>query len=307
MKKITRNIGLLFALVSVAIVSCKEDDTEISTISSFEKFSTTVTPMVVAEANATHTITFNYDSKQIMDIYVAVETSAASTATEGADFDLSAHEFTVTSLGGSGSVDITVHADFEPEGDETVVLNIAGTDYNGLPTPVESLVLTIRDSVYTVGVQLTWDGTFEYDGDTYSICENGVDIDLFLADGTGAFVGGFGGATGACPEYMFSGTLADGTYDIIANLYGNALFGVPDIDTVVYPMVVSLFKGGFLSPDATTIKYAAADFPQLPVWTTYTPSDPDGLSNATVGQIRIGGGTVTLVNPDGADVGTLNK
>ncbi len=307
MKKITRNIWFLIALVSLVIGSCKEDDTEISTISSFEKFSTTVTPIVVAEANATHTITFNYDSKQIMNIYVAIATSAASTATEGVDFDLSAHEFTVSALGGSGSVDITVHADFEPEGDETVVLNIAGTDYNGLPTPVESLVLTIRDSVYTVAVELTWDGSFDYDGDTYSICDEGVDIDLFLADGTGAFVGGFGGATGACPERMFSGTLADGTYDIVANLYGNSLFGVPDIDTVVYPMVVSLFKGGVLSPDATTIKYATADFAQVPVWTTYTPSDPDGLALATLGQIRISGGTVTLVNPDGADVGALNK
>lgn len=302
-----RNIWFLIALVSLVIGSCKEDDTEISTITSFDKFSTTVTPLVVAEADATHTITFNYDSKQIMDIHVEISASAASTATEGVDYDLSAHEYSVAALGGSGSVDITVHSDFEPEGDETVVLNIAGTDYNGLPTPVESLVLTIRDSIYTVAVELTWDGEFVYDGDTYSICGEGVDIDLFLADGTGAFVGGFGGATGACPERMFSGTLADGTYSIVANLYGNALFGVPDIDTVRYPMVVSLFKGGVLTPEATTIKYDATDFAQTPVWTTYTPSDPDGLANAIVGQIRIGGSKVTLVNPDGADVGSIDK
>ena len=68
MKKINRNIWFLIALVSVVIGSCKEDDTEISTITSFEKFSTSVTPLVVAEADATHTISFNYDSKQIMDI-----------------------------------------------------------------------------------------------------------------------------------------------------------------------------------------------------------------------------------------------
>ncbi|MDZ4748183.1 MAG: hypothetical protein SH808_06815 [Saprospiraceae bacterium] len=307
MKKINRNIWFLIALVSLVIGSCKEDDTEISTITSFEKFSTTVTPLVVAEADATHTITFNYDSKQIMDIHVEVEASAASTATEGVDYDLSAHEYSVSALGGSGSVDIAVYADFDPEGDETVVLHLTGTDVNGLPTPVESLVLTIRDSIYTVAVELNWDGSFVYDGDTYSICEEGVDIDLFLADGTGAFVGGFGGATGACPERMFSGTLADGTYSIVANLYGNALFGTPAIDTVPYPLSISLFKGGVLTPEATTIRYAAADFAQVPVWTTYTPSDPDGLANAILGQIRISGGTVTLVNPDGADVGSLNK
>lgn len=307
MKKINRNIWFLIALVSVVIGSCKEDDTEISTITSFEKFSTEVTPLVVAEADATHTITFNYDSRQIMNINVEIEATAASTATEGVDYDLSAHEFSVAALGGSGTVDISVYSDFEPEGDETVILRITGTDYNGLPTPVESLVLTIRDSIYTVAVELNWDGEFEYAGDTYSICGEGVDIDLFLADGTGAFVGGFGGATGACPERMFSGTLADGTYDIVANLYGNALFGTPDIDTIPYPMNVSLFKGGVVSPEATTIRYNATDFAQVPVWTTYTASDPNGLALATLGQIRIGGGKVTLVNPNGADVGSLDK
>ena len=307
MKKISRNIWFLIALVSMVIGSCKEDDTEISTITSFEKFSTSVTPLVVAEADATHTISFNYDSKQIMDIHVDIAVSAASTATEGVDYDLSAHDFSVLALGGSGTIDIVVHADLEPEGDETVVLKLSGTDVNGLPTPVEALVLTIRDSIYPVAVELNWDGEFVYDSTTYSICGEGVDIDLFLADGTGAFVGGFGGATGACPERMFTGTLPDGIYSIVANLYGNALFGTPDIDIVEYPLVVSIFKGGVVTPEATTIKYSTLDFAQVPVWTTYTPSDPDGLANAVLGQIRIAGGTVTLVNPDGTDVGALNK
>lgn len=305
MMKLNRHIWLLVALIGVAFVACKEDDTEISTITSFDKFSTILpAPIVVAEADATHTITFSFDDKQIMDVHVAVSTAASSTATEGEDFDLSTHEVSVGALERTGSVDITVHADSEPEGDETVVLRFEGVDAHGLPTPVESLVLTIRDSIYATAVQLDWEGTFEYAGSTYTLCDN-VDIDLFILDSNGEFAGGFGGATANCPEAMIVGTLPDGTYSIVANLYDNGLFGAPDIDTIPIPMTVTLYKGGVLSSSQSTISYSSDDFAQLPVWTSYTPSDPNGEALVVVGQIRVSNGQVTLVNPDGSDVGQL--
>jgi hypothetical protein len=289
----------------MALVACKEDDTEVSTITSFDKFSTTLpAPITVAEADATHSINLSFDEKQIMDIHLEVSVAESSTATEGVDFDLSAHEISVASLERAATVDIIVHADFEPEGDETVVLHIEGTDPFGLPLPVESLVLTIRDSIYATSVQLGWEGTFEYAGGTYTLCDN-VDIDLFITDAGGNFVGGFGGATAACPENMAVGGLPDGTYNIVANLYENGLFGAPDIDTIPIPLTVVLFKGGVLTDANSTLRYSSDDFPQIPVWTAYTPSDPDGLANVVVGTIRVSNGTVTLVNPDGTDVGSL--
>jgi hypothetical protein len=305
MMKLNRHIWLLAAILCVAFVACKEDDTEVSTITSFDKFSTTLpAPIVVSEADATHTINLTFDDRQIMDVHVSVAVSEASTATEGADFDLSAHELSVSALERSASVDITVHSDFEPEGDETVVLLIEGTDPFGLPTPVEALVLTIRDSIYATSVQLGWEGTFEYAGGTYTLCEN-ADIDLFIADANGDFVGGFGGATANCPENMAVGGLPDGTYSIVANLYDNGLFGAPDIDTIPIPLTVVLFKGGVLTDANSTIRYTTEDYPQVPLWTAYTPSDPNGEALVVVGTIRVSGGQVTLVNPDGTDVGSL--
>jgi hypothetical protein len=291
--------------LGVAFVACKEDDTEVSTITSFDKFSTNLpAPIVVAEEDATHTINLTFDAKQIMDVHLEISVAESSTATEGVDFDLSAHEISVASLERSAAVDIIVHADYEPEGNETVVLHIEGTDPFGLPLPVESLVLTIRDSIYPTSVQLNWEGTFEYAGDTYTLCEN-ADIDLFIADGTGAFVGGFAGASANCPENMAVGGLPDGTYSIVANLYENGLFGAPDIDTIPIPLTVVLYKGGVLTDANSTIRFTSDDFPQVPLWTAYTPSDPDGAANVIVGTIRVSGGTVTLVNPDGTDVGSL--
>jgi hypothetical protein len=308
MMKLNRNIWFLATLLVVGLVACKEDDTEISTITSFEKFSLTnlPAPIVVAEADAAHGITFNFDDKQIMDVHVAIETASSSTATEGEDFDLSTHEIAVAALGKSGSFEISVHSDFEGEGDETVVLHFSGTDPHGLPTPVESHVLTIRDSIYPVAVQLDWEGTFQYAGGTYTLCGN-ADIDLFLVDDQGNFAGGFGGATANCPERMFTGTLTDGDYGIVANLYDNGLFGAPGIDTIPIPMVVTVFKGGVVTPDASTLTYSTADFASVPLWTAYTPSDPNGEALAVVGTLRIGGGQATLINPDGAVVGSLNR
>jgi len=306
---IYKKIWLLFAVVGVCLVACKDDQTEVSTITSFEKFSvaTLPTPIVVSEAEATHTINFAFDDRQIFDVTVSVTPTEASTATEGVDYDLSTNEVSVPTLGKDGSFDIHVYADFEAEGDETVVVRFAGTDpATGLPTPVESLVMTIRDSIYPVAVQVAWSSDFVYDGDTYNTCDF-VDVDLFLLDSQGAFAGGFGGATASCPERMFLGSLADGDYSIAANLYDNGLFGTPDIDTVAIPITVSIFKGGVVSDTETTVTYDANDFSQIPLWTAYTPSDPDGLSNAILGTIRVGGGKVTLLDPDGNVVGAFNK
>lgn len=308
MIKFNKNIWFLIALVSVAFVACDDDDTEVSTITSFEKFtfSELPAPRVVPEADAVYTIDFAFDEKQIMDVHVEIVPSDASTATENVDYTLSAHEVAVGALARSGSFDIHVLEDYEAEGDETIILHLGGTDAFGLPTAQEVLVLTIRDSIYPVAVQLDWEGTFEYAGGTYTLCEN-VDLDLFLVDDQGAFAGGFGGATAACPETMFTGALAVGDYTIVANLYGNGLFGAPGIDTIPIPLRVSMFKGGVVSDTETTIRYTATDFASVPTWTAYTPSDPNGEALANLGTLRVGNDAVTLINPDGGTVGSLNK
>jgi hypothetical protein len=304
MMKLNRHIWLLAVILGIAFVACKEDDTEISTITSFDKFSTTLpAPIVVAEADAEHTINLTFDDKQIMDVHISIATSDASTATEGVDFDLSTHELAVSALERTASFDIIVHADYDPEGDETVVLRIEGIDDFGLPTPVESLVMTIRDSIYPASIVVDWEGEYQDSAGVHSLCDD-FDIDMFLADADGNFVGGFGGATGNCPETMRA-NVPDGTYDIVVNMWANGATGSPGlIESPIY-FDVRMFRGGIVNEANSTIGYNTADFAQVPVWTTFTPSDEPGEFLAVIGQVRVQGGQYTLVNPAGGDEGTL--
>ena len=105
----------MVALFCVTFLSCKDDDTVVSTISLFEKFSAVPVPLVVAEADETYSVEVAFGEKQIMDVNVTVSVAASSTATEGVDFDLVSHEFSALALS-SGTVDIIVHADFDVAG-----------------------------------------------------------------------------------------------------------------------------------------------------------------------------------------------
>ncbi|HEX5111402.1 MAG TPA: hypothetical protein VFV79_01035 [Saprospiraceae bacterium] len=308
MMKIYRNIWLLAALVITAFVACKDDGTEISTITSFEKFPTEFPAAItVAEpegAEETHTITLTFNEAQVMNLHLEVSADESSTATEGVDFDFVSHEIEVLALQRKATVEIVVYGDGEPEGDETIVLHVASTDPYGTPAPASGLVITITNREYPTEVVASWEGEYTDSAGVQSLCDN-IDIDLFLLDDQGNFAGGFGGATASCPETMAPGSLPDGTYSIVLNLYGNGALGSAGLVESPIHIEVILAKPGVLLADNSTIRYNTKDFPQVPLWTTFTPSDPDGLANVTVGTVRVSGGKVTLVNPAGTDVGQL--
>lgn len=310
MKKITRNIWFVIALMSVFIVSCKEDDTEVSTIASFEKFDTqfpeAITVTEPEGLEETHIVTITFNEKQVMDLNLEVSVSPASTATEGpgADFILNTHDLSVLALARQGEIEVVINGDGIPEGDETIVLNVQSHDVFGIPQPAEALVITIKNRVYPTQVILLWDNEYTDSTGVHNTCDD-IDMDLFLTDSDGNFAGGFGGATGNCPEYMVPGSLADGTYNIVVNLYDNGALGAPGLVETPINFLVLLAAPGLLYPEQSTIFYYTLDYNQVPVWTTFTPSDPDGLANVTVGTVRVAGGKVTLVDPAGADVGEL--
>ena len=303
MNRLTRNIFFALIASGVMFTSCKNDDTERSVITSFEKFTFTELPeaIEVPEEDNDYDFTFKFDERQLMNVNVGISVNANSTATEGVDFDLSTHSIAIGAFGQEGSFSITVYGDFEPEEDETVILDLYSEDLHGLPLPAETLVMTIKNSVGVI-IELDWDGLFDYAGNTYDLCSN-VDIDFYLTDADGNVVDGYQGATGACPEYSYMDGIADGEYDIMANLYDNGLFGAPDIDTVAIPMRVNLFKGGEMLPSESTVRYDTGDFSEVPLWTAYTEPDP----TVNIGKIRIGGGKVTLVDPAGTEVGSVSQ
>ena len=302
---IYKNIWLLVVLFGMALVSCKDDTTEVSTVTSFASFPTefpaAITVVEPKTGEETHTITLTFSGAQVVNLHLEVSAGETSTATEGVDFDFVTHEIEVLALSRKATVDIVVYGDTEPEEDETIVLHVESTDPYGIPAPAEALVITIKTPTDVV---VSWAGEYTDSAGVQSLCDN-IDIDLFLLDDQGAYAGGFGGATGNCPETMAPSTLPDGTYSIVLNLYDNGALGATGlVDSPIYIEVV-LAKGSYLLVENSTIRYNTKDFSQVPVWTTFTPSDPNGAANVTVGTLRVSGGKVTLVNPAGTDVGQL--
>ena len=306
---IYKNIWLLVVLFGMALVACKDDTTEVSTVTSFENFPTEFPAAITVvepegTAEETHTITLTFSGAQVVNLHLVVSSSDTSTATEGVDFDFVTHEIEVLALSRKATVDIVVYGDTEPEEDETIVLRVENTDPYGTPAPAEAIVITIQNREPPTDVVVSWDGEYTDSAGVQSLCDN-IDIDLFLLDDQGAYAGGFGGATGNCPETMAPSTLPDGTYSIVLNLYDNGALGATGlVDSPIYIEVV-LAKGSYLLVENSTIRYNTKDFSQVPVWTTFTPSDPNGAANVTVGTLRVSGGKVTLVNPAGVDVGEL--
>ena len=302
---IYKNIWLLVVLFGMALVACKDDTTEVSTVTSFASFPTefpaAITVVEPKTGEETHTITLTFSGAQVVNLHLVVSAGETSTATEGVDFDFVTHEIEVLALSRKATVDIVVYGDTEPEEDETIVLHVESTDPYGIPAPAEALVITIKTPTDVV---VSWAGEYTDSAGVQSLCDN-IDIDLFLLDDQGAYAGGFGGATGNCPETMAPSTLPDGTYSIVLNLYDNGALGATGlVDSPIYIEVV-LAKGSYLLVENSTIRYNTKDFSQVPVWTTFTPSDPNGAANVTVGTLRVSGGKVTLVNPAGVDVGEL--
>ena len=308
--KIKNILGLMGC--ALILFSCSKDDGDISTITDPQSYTFTgfTDAIVVPEEAGTYEFEFTFDDRQIYDAHVILSPSSESSATEDADYHLSGHSVDVPTLAGKGSFSVTIDEDFLPEGDETIIMDFLGSGPFNLPESQTSQLITIQNKIYPPAIQVDWNGSFDYAGSSYPICPVAdVDMDMFFVDDAGAFAGGFGGATGACPEMMFTDGLTDGNYTIQVNLYGNdflASLTDPVIDTIPLPMQITFFKGGVIAPEMSTATYNTADFSTVPVWTTYTPSDPDGLMNITVGSMTVSGTEVTLFDPSGAEVGKLD-
>ena len=311
--KLNKLFILLFVLIA-GLWACN-DDAEESTITQFAEYEISpITPVVLPEGG-THAIEIDFPAEQILDLQIDIEAGESSTATYFGDYFLVdpacsvvETQFDVPAFDRKGVFHVCVQEDQTPEGDETIHINFTDHGEFNLPKPLmDALVVTIRDSIYPAGIELDWGGeVMVNDTTTVEKCD-AVDIDLFLANGAGDFVGGFGGATGACPEYMYAENFDDGEYSIIANLYDNGLLDSMAMNVSEIPLQVKLFKGGVLTSGASTLFYSTSDYPSLPLWNSLTPSDPNGDFLVEVGKIRVGGGKVDLLDPNGAVVGTVDQ
>src|SRR6187551_2207074 len=99
---IYKNIWLLVVLFGMALVACKDDTTEVSTVTSFANFPTefpaAITVVEPKSGEETHTITLTFSGAQVVNLHLVVSAGETSTATEGVDFDFVTHEIEVLAL-----------------------------------------------------------------------------------------------------------------------------------------------------------------------------------------------------------------
>ena len=248
------------------MVSCEDEPHVASSI-------TNVADFTVEELESSYTteeqdlvleIPFKLSEGQTVDTRIIVSVNAASTATEGADFEVD-HSVDVPAYVRTGVINVTIKADALAEGTETIVLDLlSGENPFGI-SEGKSTTISINNFVADyLDLNFDWDGEFEFDGTMYPICGN-VDLDFLIVDATGAFVAPFDAASGACPEHLvIPGDFADGEYTIVCNNWENGLDGL--MLNVPYPVTVSYTKPGAFIGNL-----------QMPNF--FTSEDPDVVNN----------------------------
>ncbi|NJN25038.1 MAG: hypothetical protein HC819_03145 [Cyclobacteriaceae bacterium] len=299
MKLMIKNIWLLLLFLGV-LMACNNEEGPESIVQTFEKFPVVeddIAPLTVTEAG-TYTVNIPFDERQIVAVEVSITSSESSTAVEGEDFTISAHDLSLLALSGGGSIDITILPDLEPEGNETIYLTLVGDHPIGSPAPQEILVINIRDSVYlSPQLVLDWSGPIEaFEGEVW---QDYIDIDLLLLDGDGDEVSGYTGASADVPEVISTEDIPDGTYSVVANLWANPITG-NGLETEDLPVVLTIALGG-----VGTASFSAKEIGLTPVWNGDTPSDEAGVNNLILGTITVNGNQMTLVDGNGDLVATF--
>jgi hypothetical protein len=252
---------LLFGIFALTTVSCEEDSTNTSIVTSFEEIPITLgsSPVTVPECGVTETFNFTLGSEnQLTDMTLEVGVGSSSTATEGVDFTVDTHEIELSAFEGQDgfSVDITVLQDFEIEaGDEEVYLVFTSTDPSGI-SKTETKVITIEDSGLDIAAASTADFTLSWDFDDPDLSATDpcfADVDMTFQTAGGAPYDddllGFGAASLDCPEVatLDIASMVEGeVYEVWILFYGGTDFS-PESNamtiTVDYSRGNSTFNG----------------------------------------------------------------
>lgn len=166
----------------------------------------------------------------------------------GIDEGLGADGFMVTIPANASSytVKIPTVIDDAVDDNETFAIRLSGT-FN-LNAVIDQVVnVTIKNVVKDeLDLTLSWDKTFSFGGQTYSLCEEEYDIDILVFDAATLNPFGNGAQTGDCPEHlnMPLSEYPDGEYIIAGYLYndiGLPSLGLPEFNI---PITVDYLRGG---------------------------------------------------------------
>ena len=241
--KIYKYLALVLFVSSLGLVSCGEDEVDLSTVTRFQSFDILGLPdsVEMSEGDDPMEFNFTFDDNQIFDLTIELSSGEGSSAVDGSDFSLSSHSIDVATLAKSGSFTFSALSDLETEGDETVFLTVSSGSVTEYPN-THVIEIVIKDVLDTrTFVTVDWDGTFLFDGDSYTWCQF-VDMDVLLQDATGQDLGIYPAATGACPETIESTDITDdGEYFMAGYLYAlGPLNGLGITDSI--PITINVFK-----------------------------------------------------------------
>jgi hypothetical protein len=260
----TFNLNRLFSLftalaISSLVVSCdQEDNTGFSTLVPSNASATitfeTQPPSTMEEADLEFPFVITLSEAQNVDIVVNLF-QAGGDATEGDDFELSAHSITIPAFTTQASGYIKTIFDTEKEEDETVVIQIGDeTSANVTLEPIQ-ISFTLQNSVSdNLDITFDWDRDVDWGGTLYPTGSN-IDLDIFVADGEGydnndpwATVNWTDyAATGDHPEVLSMNIdeWGDGEYILFHDLWANGFYGL-DTDTQV-PITATFVRAGSFS------------------------------------------------------------
>jgi hypothetical protein len=272
MKNKLKSLALLFVLGSLSLTSCSNDDnTGESTLEVTSNVVATVTPVTstlsftatntVAEANENE---FEYkvtlSAAQSKDIHFQVS-QIAGTATEDADFTFD-HEIVIPAYSTMGTAKIKILKDRTKEVTETLTLQIGDIKTANASLVAKTVSFSITNYVSTfldlsfafnrsfnVGFNNPWVATLPSSGTVYNLCQVAYDMDFYLLDSSFNDTGNAQAGTSACVEKMSlnGATLANGTYYVVYDIYGDAGLSTIDHDPFFIPITVTYGKAGAIN------------------------------------------------------------
>lgn len=228
------------------------------------------------------TLTYDITTDKMIQSPLAFELVLDEGATaDGDDFVVSGG--TLAAFSPATTLQVIVNADMIPETGETFAFSIQPDfhwDWQIHPeSDKEPTTIALKDLDYT----LDWSaGTYEEE----DMCEWGIDLDIFLLNAA-QDEGDFSGATGACPvEHGTMTELPDDTYDIYVDYYNG---DIPALAGATIPYVVTFSNN---NGELYTIEGSFN-------------SDDVGAATHVIGQVVVSGGSYTLFDADGNQIGPI--
>jgi len=210
----------------------------------------------------------------------SVELSDAATGDED-DFEVEGG--TLQAFSNSTTIQILVTPDHVQDDGEVLAFRVVPDfhwDWQINPDfDNETPASTVKDLTYT----LDWSAGSHEGSD---LCEWAVDLDVYLLNAS-ATAGDFGGATGACPvEAGNVGGLPEDTYDIYVMYYDSEIDGGANV-SIPYVVTFTNSSGGVYTIEG--------EF----------SSDDAKETEHRVGHVVVSGGTYTLFDESGTEIGPL--